>query len=113
MFFEWLVTIFHAVLCLVMIYGVLFSKTVIAQSAVLAILMLLFIGIRLFGTCALDTSEVCEGKPILADIGLATLLKDYKNVNKFFYEQSVVGSLLLIHVIKIYSLSIYPIDTLF
>jgi len=110
---EWIVTIMHALLCSVMVLGVVFSKTRIAQGAVLAILMLLFIGIRLFGTCIMDFTEECENKPILADIGTAMIIKDHKNISKYEYEQAVVGTLLVVHLIKIYALSIYPVDTLF
>lgn len=110
---EWVITVIHAFLCVVMVLGVVFSKTRISQGAVLASLMLLFIGIRLFGTCIMDFTEVCENKPILADIGAAMIIKDHCNTSKYEYEQAVVGSLLVVHLIKIYALSIYPVDTLF
>ena len=110
---EWAITIVHALLCAVMVMGVLFSKTPVSLGAVLAILMLLFIGIRLFGTCIMDFTEECENKPILADIGAAMIVKDHKTMSKYEYEQAVVGSLLVVHLIKIYALSIYPVDTLF
>ena len=110
---EWIVTIVHAVLCVSMVIGVLFSRTRIAQGAVLASLMLLFIGIRFFRGCAMDSFEVCENKPTLAEIGMATSIKNYKVADIYDFEQSVVGNLLIIHLIKIYALSIYPLDTLF
>jgi hypothetical protein len=113
MLIEWGVTIAHALLCVVMVIGVLFSRTRIAKGAVLAILMLLFIGIRFFRACAMDTFEVCENKPTLAEIGMATSIKDYKYASTYDFEQAVVGNLLIIHLIKIYALSIYPVDTLF
>ena len=100
-------------LCIVMAIGVVFSKTLISQGAVLAILLFLFIGIRIFKTCAMDMLEVCENKPILADIAMATIIKDRNSVTKYDYEQIVVGTLLIVHMIKLYTLSIYPVDTLF
>lgn len=113
MLLEWTFTLIHALLCVVMVLGVLFSKTTISKGAVLAILLLLFIGIRLFGTCVMDFAEECENKPVLADIGAAMIIKDHKNISKYEYEQASVGSLLIVHLIKIYALSIYPVDTLF
>jgi hypothetical protein len=113
MLVEWGVTIVHALLCAVMVIGVLFSRTRIAQGAVLGILMLLFGGIRFFRGCAMDNLEVCDNKPTLADIGMALSIKDYKQGSIYDFEQAVVGNLLIIHLIKIYALSIYPFDTLF
>ena len=113
MFCEWLITLGHAMLCVVMAIGVIFSKTRVAQGAVLAILLFLFIGIRMFKTCAMDMLEVCDDKPILAEIGMATSIKEQGAISKYDYEQAVVGTLLIVHLIKIYVLSIYPVDTLF
>ena len=113
MYVEWTVTILHAVLCAAMVIGVLFSRTRIAKGAVLGSLMLLFIGIRFFRGCAMDDAEVCENKPTLAEMGMATTIKDYKAASIYDFEQAVVGNLLIIHLIKIYALSIYPVDTLF
>jgi len=110
---ECVVTILHAVLCALVVFGVLFSRTRIAQGAVLSILVLLFIGIRIFRACAMDMFEICENKPILAEMGKAMTVKNYKDTNIYEFEQTVVGNLLVIHLIKIYALSIYPLDTLF
>ena len=110
---EWIVTIVHAILCIVMAIGVVFSRTPIAKGAVLGILMLLFIGIRLFRGCAMDSAEVCLNKPTLAEIGMATTVKDYQTASIYDFEQAVVGNLLIVHLIKIYVLSLYPVETLF
>jgi hypothetical protein len=110
---EWLMTLGHAVLCVVIVIGVLFSKTRVAQGAMLAIVLFLFIGIRIFKTCALDILEVCDNKPILTEIGMATIIKERNAVSKYEIEQAVVGTLLIVVLIKIYVLSIYPVDTLF
>jgi len=110
---EWIVTVVHALLCAAMVIGVLFSRTRIAKGAILASLMLLFIGIRFFRGCAMDHLEVCDNKPTLADMGMAISVKNYKQASTYDFEQAVVGNLLIIHLIKIYALSIYPFDTLF
>lgn len=110
---EWLMTLGHAVLCIIIVIGVLFSKTRVAQGAMLAIVLFLFIGIRIFKTCVLDMLEECDNKPILTEIGLATIIKERNAVSKYEIEQAVVGTLLIVILIKIYVLSIYPVDTLF
>jgi len=113
MILEWVVTILHALLCAVMIFGVIYSKTPISQGAVLVVLMLMFIGIRTFKTCVLHGPEECENKPTIADFGAAVLIEDYKRMPKYDHEQSVVGTLLFMQLFKIYCESIYPIETLF
>ena len=113
MYVEWTTTILHALLCVAMVIGVLFSRTRVAQGAVLGTLMLLFIGIRVFGGCVMDQLEICNNKPILAEMGMATSVKNYKYSSLYDFEQIVVGNLLIIHLVKIYALSIYPFDTLF
>ncbi len=110
---AWVVTATHALLCATVVIGVLFSRTSIAKGAILGILLLLFIGIRFFRGCAMDEWEVYGDKPTLAEIGMATTIKDYKEASVYDFEQAVVGNLLIIHLIKIYALSIYPFDTLF
>ena len=110
---QWIATIIHALLCAAMVIGVLFSRTRVAQGAILATLMLLFIGIRFYHGCAMDFLEVCDNKATLADMGMAMSIKNYKDASVYDFEQAVVGNLLIIHLIKIYALSIYPVDTLF
>jgi hypothetical protein len=82
-------------------------------GAVLGTLVLIFIGIRFFHGCAMDNLEVDGDKPTLADIGKALTVKDYKGLDTYDFEQTLVGNLLIIHIIKIYALSIYPFDSLF
>ena len=113
MLVEWVVTILHVLLCATMVIGVLFSRTRIAMGAVLATLVLIFVGIRLFHGCAMDNYEVCDGKPTLADLGKSLIVKDHRQMSTYDFEQSLVGNLLIVHVIKIYALSIFPFDTLF
>lgn len=109
---EWLKLAVHAVLCVVTVIGVLFSKTRISQGAVLALLFFVFIGIRLLKKPATET-EVCNNIPDFTDIAMATLVKDSGNLTKYDFVQVAVGSLLIVHLIKIYMLSIYPMEILF
>jgi len=113
MLVEWTMTLLHGVLCILMVVGVVFSRSRIAEGAVLGTLILLFFGIRMFRGCAMDTWEASANKPILADMGMAITLKDYAIADKYIYEQIVVGNLLMVHLIKIFVKSIFPLDSLF
>ena len=110
---AWTVTITHAALCIVMVIGVLYANTPIAQGAITATLMLLFVGIRMFGACAMDDYEVHPNKPILAEMGRQMSIKHPDEVSRYNFEQIVIGNLLIIHLINIYAKSIAPLDKLF
>ena len=112
---EWFVTTWHALLCAVMVVGVLYSKTPIAQGAVLSALILLFFGVRIFDACAMDEYERKDGqdKPILTDMGRAMSLKEPSSVSNIDFEQIVIANLILVQIIKIYANSIFPFERLF
>ena len=110
---NWTNILIHILFCIAIILGILFSKTRISQGAVLAILLLLFIGIRLLGTCIIDFTEVSEDKQTFVDFAAALTIEDHINTKNYDFEQTVVGSLLIVHLIKIFVLSIYPVDILF
>jgi len=113
MILEWGITIAHAALSIAMVYGVLFTRTPISQAAVLATLALIFFGIRIYNGCLMDRFELCNNKPILAEIGRALITRSDSQQSIYQYEETVVGNLLVIHLIKIFALSIYPMETLF
>lgn len=112
---EWGVTTWHALLCAVMVVGVLYSKTPIAQGAVLATLIVLFFGVRVFDACAMDEYERKPGqdKPILTEMGRAMSLKEPSSVSNIDFEQIVIANLILVQMIKIYANSIFPFKRLF
>jgi len=110
---AWTITVAHAFLCIVMVIGVLYANTPVAQGAILATLVLLFIGVRMFGTCIMDDYEVHPNKPILAEMGRQMSLKHPDDVSRYNFEQIVIGNLLVIHLIKIYANSIAPLKPLF
>ena len=110
---AWTVTVAHAVLCIVMVVGVLYAHTPIAQGAITATLMLLFVGVRMFGTCIMDPYEAHPNKPILAEMGRQMSIKDPDEVSRYNFEQIVIGNLLVIQMVKIYAPSIAPLDKLF
>jgi hypothetical protein len=113
MLLEWIVTILHGILCVVMVVGVIYSRTRIAQGAVLATLLLIFFGIRMFRGCAMDSWEICDDKPILADMGMALTIQDYKHTDIYTYEQIAVGNLVIIHLIQIFVQSVVPVERFF
>ena len=100
-----LVTIFHVIFGIVVVLGVIFSRTPMTHAAVLAILTLLFFGIRIFRESIDNDANI----PSLAEMLHAL----YGNDSASNVEQTVVGTLLLVHVIKIFASSILPIDVLF
>jgi hypothetical protein len=112
---EWFITTWHALLCAVMVVGVLYSKTPIAQGAVLATLIILFFGVRMFDACAMDEYERKPGqdKPILTEMGRAMSLKEPSSVSNIDFEQIVIANLILVQIIKIYANSIFPFERLF
>ena len=109
---EWMITVIHAGLCVVMVVGVVFARTRIALGAVLATLLLLFFGIRIFRGCVMDNWERCGEKPTLADLGIALTIED-PAVDTYVFEQAVVGNLLLVQIIKIFVQSILPVERFF
>ena len=113
MMLEWGITLIHAALCIAMVIGVVFSRTPISQATVLATLALIFFGIRIYNGCLMDTFEVCDNKPILAEIGRSLITRPGSQQSIYQYEETVVGNLLIIHLIKIFALSIYPMERLF
>ena len=101
-----LVTILHAIFGIVVVLGVIFSRTPMTHAAVLAILTLLFFGIRIVRESIDNDANI----PSLAEMLHALYGNDSAASN---VEQTVVGTLLLVHVIKIFASSILPIDVLF
>jgi Na+/proline symporter len=76
------------------------------HAAVLAILTLLFFGIRILRESIDNDANI----PSLAEMLHALYGNDSAASN---VEQTVVGTLLLVHVIKIFASSILPIKVLF
>jgi len=100
-----LMTILHAIFGIVVVLGVIFSRTPMTHAAVLAILTLIFFGIRIVRESIDNDANI----PSLAEMLHAL----YGNDAASNVEQTVVGTLLLVHVIKIFASSILPIDVLF
>ena len=98
-------TILHAIFGIVVVLGVIFSRTPMTHAAVLAILTLIFFGIRIVRESIDNDANI----PSLAEMLHAL----YGNDAASNVEQTVVGTLLLVHVIKIFASSILPIDVLF
>ena len=111
---EWTCTILHAILSLVLVWGVLFSNTTLQMVAVLSSLILILLGIRWFDGCWLTQFEVAPDKLTLTDFGKAFSLQNYSEPLSYRqYEEIVVANLLAVHLIKMFSVSILPMELFF
>ena len=110
---PWICTILHAVLTIVMVLGVVFSKTVFAQFTILSALLVILFLIRYNDGCFVTKWEKFASKPTLTDMGRAYSLKEDTKISERHYEEIVVSNLLLIHLIKMIGHSILPLDILF
>ena len=88
-----------------MAYGVLFTSTPEAAFAVLACLTALLLFIRLFKGCILTPLEGTVGT---STMGRSFMLKDYKRVAVSDMEEIAVSTILLLQVIRLYTLLINP-----
>ena len=100
-----LITVVHLLLCLFVAYGVLFSDTPETAFAVLALLTVLLLLIRLLKGCLLTPMEEMIGTSVM---GRAFMLKDYKTTSVPTTEEIAVSSILLLQVIRLYTLLINP-----
>ena len=112
--FEWFCTIMHGVLSLVLVLGVLFSTTNIQMVSILSCLILILLGIRLFDGCWVTQYEVAPDKMTLTDFGKAFSLHNSPDaISNRKYEEIIVANLLFIQMIKMFSLSILPLNMIF
>jgi uncharacterized membrane protein len=112
MFFGIFITILHAALCLVMAYGVLFSKTPLQALYVLACLLLVFLGIRLFKGCCLTPLENKE-MPNLSQLGKLFIMKEHESISVNQFEEIAVGIVLLLQIIRTATILLRPPEILF
>ena len=104
------VTVAHLTLCLIMSYGVLFSRTPETAFATLACLVALLVMIRFFKGCIMTDWEqdVSTSK-----MGRAFMVLDYKQIQIGDFEEIVVGALLITCAIRVYTLLIVPSHMIF
>lgn len=107
-----LYTVIHGLLAYVLVLGVLFSNTPVQMAAIASCLVILLCMIRFFDGCFWTT---LEETPTLSDMGLAFSIgpTHRQEVPVKRYEEIVVANLLLIHLLKILSVSVLPIQALF
>lgn len=112
MIFGIIMTLVHALLCLLMGYGVLFSKTPEQALSVLACLLVIFCGIRLFDGCILS---IYEESPIpkLSQLGKAFITKDINKISTSQFEEIAVGLILLLQIIRTATILLRPSEILF
>jgi hypothetical protein len=112
MIFGYIITLLHAFLCLVMAYGVLFSKTPIQALMVLACLLVVFLGIRLFNGCCLTPYEK-SNIPSLTEMGRAYITKEVTTISLSQFEEIAVGIIMLLQIIRTATILIRPSELLF
>lgn len=105
-----IVTVGHLFLCLIISYGVLFSRTPETAFATMACLTALLVMIRFFKGCIMTDweQEVSTSK-----MGRAFMVLDYTKIAIGDFEEIVVGALLITCVIRVYTLLIVPKDLIF
>jgi hypothetical protein len=108
--FGTIVTVAHLSLCLIMSYGVLFSRTPETAFATLTCLVALLVMIRFFKGCIMTDWEqdLCTSK-----MGRSFMVLNYKQIPIGEFEEIVVGALLITTVIRVYTLLIVPSDVIF
>jgi hypothetical protein len=107
-----IITILHGFLCLVMAYGVLFSRNHLQILSVLACLLVVFLGIRLFNGCCLTPYENTN-MPSLSQLGMAYIMKDPKSISVSQFEEIAVGITLLLQIIRAGTILLRPPEILF
>ena len=110
---EWFFTFIHGFLTIILVIGVIYSRTTASSIAILAALLVLLCMIRYFGGCFLTAFERDGVKPTLTEMGLAYSLKNDKAVSGEHFEEIVVSNLLLIHLIGIATRLVFPVELLF
>jgi hypothetical protein len=99
----------HVVICACMAYGILFSKTPVQAYIVLANLVVIFLGLRLFKGCMLTEHE--DG--FTTQIGKEFMLEDPNSVSTHNFEEVAVGFALVLQVIRTTVISLKLHEILF
>jgi hypothetical protein len=100
------VTICHAILCLFVTYGVLFTRTPEGAFFNLVFLIVIFLMIRKFNGCVVTHAE----NPVsISTMGLAFLVKD-GGIPIPVFEEIGVGVCLILQVIRLLTLLLIPSD---
>lgn len=110
--FGCLITILHLLLCLVMAYGVLFSKTLIQAYSVLCCLVVMFLMIRQFKCCILTPMEL-SGPTQTSRLGRALMVKDSEKVDLTTFEEISVGTVTVLQLIRTLTILIRSPEVLF
>jgi hypothetical protein len=107
------VTTAHLLLCLIVTYGSLFSRTPFQAYSVLCCLVTMFLMIRKFNCCILTPLENSELTLKTTKIGRSFLIKNFGKISLTEFEEITVGNALLIHIIKMALILIIPHNLLY
>jgi hypothetical protein len=112
MLFGYIITAIHALLCLLISDGVLFSRTPIQALSVLACILVVFLGIRLFEGCCLTPLEN-NFTPNLSQLGRAFITRDINKISISQFEEITVGTVMLLQIIRTATILLRPPEILF
>jgi hypothetical protein len=93
---ELIAQLLHICICTSVAYGLLFSKTPEQAFCVLSLIIVVFLGLRLFKGCCLTQLEDGE----TTQIGMNFMLEDPKAISTHNFEEVAVGLPLLLQIIR-------------
>ena len=93
---ELLAQLLHIIICIFIGYGLLFSKTPEQAFCVLAVIIVSFLGLRLFKGCCLTQLEDGE----TTQIGMNFMLEDPTAISTHNFEEVAVGLSLVLQIIR-------------
>ena len=93
---EFAAQLLHIIICSSIGYGVLFSKTPEQCFCVLVVIIIVFLGLRLFKGCMLTEFEDGE----TTQIGMNFMLEDPKAISTHNFEEVAVGVTLVLQIIR-------------
>ena len=86
----------HVIICTALGYGILFSKTETQAFSVLSVLIVVFLGLRLFKGCVLTELE----NGATSQIGMYFMLEEPNSITTHHFEEVAVGFGLFLQIIR-------------
>jgi hypothetical protein len=93
---ELFALLLHILICSSIAYGLLFSKTPEQAFCVLTVIIVVFLGLRLFKGCCLTQLEDGE----TTKIGMNFMLEDPQSISTHNFEEVAVGMSLVLQIIR-------------
>jgi len=99
----------HVIICTLMAYGMIFSKTAVQSYIVLANLVVIFLGLRLFKGCMLTQHE--DGTT--TRLGVITMVENPEDISLHNFEEVAVGFSIVLQLAKTIALVLHLDQILF